>query len=40
VTANDGEDVEKEEYSSTTGEIAGYYSHSGNQAGSSSENWK
>jgi hypothetical protein len=34
-TADPEEDVEKEEYSS----IASWYYHSGNQSGSSSENW-
>ena len=34
-----GEDVEKEEHSSIAGGIAGLYNHSGNQSGSSSENW-
>ena len=33
------EDVEKEEHSSTAGGIARWYNHSGNQSGSSSENW-
>ena len=37
-TANAGEDVEKEKYSSTAGGIAGWYNHSGNQFGGSSEN--
>jgi hypothetical protein len=39
VTADAGEDVEKEEHSSIVGEIASLYNHSGNQSGSSSENW-
>jgi hypothetical protein len=39
VTANAGEDVEKEEYSSIVCGIASLYNHSGNQSGSSSENW-
>jgi hypothetical protein len=39
VTADAGEDVEKEEYSSIAGGIASWYSHSGNQFGGSSENW-
>jgi hypothetical protein len=39
VTADDGEDVEKEEHSSVVGGIASLYNHSGNQSGSSSENW-
>jgi hypothetical protein len=38
VTADAGEDVEKEEYSSTVGGIASLYNHSGNQSGDSSEN--
>jgi hypothetical protein len=39
VTADAGEDVEKEEHFSIVGEIASWYIHSGNQSGSSSENW-
>ena len=39
VTADAGEDVEKEEHSSIAGGIAGLYNHSGNQSGGSSENW-
>ena len=39
VTADAGEDVEKEEHSSIVGGIASLYNHSGNQSGSSSENW-
>jgi hypothetical protein len=39
VTANAGEDVEKEEYSSIVGGIASLYYQSGNQSGSSSENF-
>jgi hypothetical protein len=38
VTTDVGENVEKEEYSSTAGEIASWYNHSGNQACGSSEN--
>jgi hypothetical protein len=38
VTADAGEDVEKEEHSSIAGEIASWYNHSGNQLDSSSEN--
>jgi hypothetical protein len=38
VTADAGEDVEKEEHSSTVGGIASLYNHSGNQSGGSSEN--
>jgi hypothetical protein len=40
VTTHVGEDVEKEEHSSIAGGIANWYSHPGNQSGSSSENWK
>jgi hypothetical protein len=39
VTADAGEDVEKEEHSSIAGGIANLYNHSGNQSGDSSENW-
>jgi hypothetical protein len=39
VTADAGEDVEKEEHSSIAGRIASWYNHSGNQFGNSSENW-
>ena len=39
VTADAGEDVEKEEHSSIVGGIASLYNHSGNQSGCSSENW-
>jgi hypothetical protein len=39
VTADAGEDVEKEKHSSTVGGIASLYNHSGNQSGGSSENW-
>jgi hypothetical protein len=39
VTADAGEDVEKEEHSSISGVIASWYNHSRNQFGSSSENW-
>jgi hypothetical protein len=39
VTADAGEDVEKEKYSSIVGGIASLYNHSGNQSGGSSENW-
>jgi hypothetical protein len=38
VTADAGEDVEKEEHSSTVGGIASLYNHSGNQSGGFSEN--
>jgi hypothetical protein len=40
VTADVGEDMEKEEHSSTAGGTANWYNHSGNQSGGSSENWK
>jgi hypothetical protein len=39
VTANAGEDVEKEEHSSIAGGIANWYNHSGNQSSASSDNW-
>jgi hypothetical protein len=39
VTADAGEDVEKEEHSSIVGGIASLYNHSGNQSGGSSEIW-
>jgi hypothetical protein len=39
VTADAGEDVDKEEHSSIVGGIANLYNHSGNQSGCSSENW-
>jgi hypothetical protein len=39
VTANAGEDMEREEHSSIVGGIASLYNHSGNQSGGSSENW-
>jgi hypothetical protein len=39
VTADAGEDVEKEEHSSIVGGIESLYNHSGNQSGGSSENW-
>jgi hypothetical protein len=39
VTANAGEDVEKEGHSSIVFGITSWYKHSGNQSGSSSENW-
>jgi len=39
VTADIGEDVEKEEYSFIVGGIASWYNHSGNQSRGSSENW-
>jgi hypothetical protein len=39
VTADAGKDVEKEEHSSIVDGIASSYNHSGNESGSSSENW-
>ncbi|CXH21206.1 Plasmodium variant antigen protein Cir/Yir/Bir, putative [Plasmodium berghei] len=39
VTADAGEDVEKEERSSIAGGIASWYNHSGSQFGSTSEKW-
>jgi hypothetical protein len=39
VTADAGEDSEKEEHFSNVGGIASLYNHSGNQSGGSSENW-
>jgi hypothetical protein len=39
VTADAGEDVEKEELSFIVGGIASLYNHSGNQSGGFSENW-
>jgi hypothetical protein len=39
VTADAGEDMEKEEHSSIAGGIASLYNHSGNQCGGSSEDW-
>jgi hypothetical protein len=39
VTADVGEDVEKEEHSSIAGRTASWYNHSGNQFCGSSENW-
>jgi hypothetical protein len=39
VTADAGEDVEKEEHSSIAGETASLYNHSRSQSGGSSENW-
>jgi uncharacterized protein (UPF0303 family) len=39
VTADAGEGVEKEEYSSIAGGITIWYNHSGNESGNSSENW-
>jgi hypothetical protein len=40
VTADAGEDGEKEEHSSIASEIAIWYNHFGNQSGGSSENEK
>jgi hypothetical protein len=40
VKADADEDVEKEEHSSIAGRIASWQSHSGNQYGGSSENWR
>jgi hypothetical protein len=39
VTADAGEDVEKEERSSIAGGIESWNKYSGNQSGGSSENW-
>jgi hypothetical protein len=39
LTADAGEDVEKEKHSSILVEIASWYNHYGNQSGSSSNNW-
>jgi hypothetical protein len=39
VTADAGEDVEKEEHFSIAGGIASWYNHYGNLFGGSSENW-
>ena len=39
VTADAGKVVEKGEHSSIVGGISSLYNHSGNQSGSSSENW-
>jgi hypothetical protein len=39
-TADADDDVEKGEHSSIAGQIANWYSHSGNQSGTSSENWQ
>jgi hypothetical protein len=37
VKADAGEDVEKEEHSSTAGGIKRWYNHSGNQSGNSTD---
>jgi hypothetical protein len=39
VTADAGEDVEKEEHFSIIGGIASWYNYSETQSGGSSENW-
>jgi hypothetical protein len=39
MTADAGNDVEKEEHSSVIGDIASWYNHSGNQYGTSLGNW-
>jgi hypothetical protein len=39
VTADAGEDVEREEHSFIAGRIASWYKHSGNKFAGSSENW-
>jgi hypothetical protein len=39
VTADAGEDMEKEEHSSIGGGITSWYNHSGNQSSCCSENW-
>jgi hypothetical protein len=39
VTADPGDDVEKEEHSSISGGIASWYNHFEKQYGGSSENW-
>ena len=39
MTADAGEDAEKEEHFSTVGGVVNWYNHSGNQSGDSSENW-
>jgi len=39
VSADAGENVEKDEHSSIVGGIVNWYKHSGNQSGGSSENW-
>ena len=40
MTVHAGEDEEKEEHSSIASGIENWYNHSGNQSGSSLENWK
>jgi hypothetical protein len=39
VTADAGEDMEREEHSSIVGGVTSWYNHSVNQFGSYSENW-
>jgi hypothetical protein len=39
VTADAGEDVDKEKYSSIVGGMSSWYNHSGNMYGGSSGNW-
>ena len=39
MTIDAGEDVEKEEHSSTVGGVVNWYNYSGNQSGGSLENW-
>jgi hypothetical protein len=39
VTADAGEDVEKEKHSSIAGVLVNWYNHFGNQSSGSSENW-
>jgi hypothetical protein len=39
MTADTGEDLEKEEHFSIIGGVSSLYNQSGNQSGSSSENW-
>jgi hypothetical protein len=40
MTADAGQDVEKEEHFSIAGRIENWYNQSGNQSGGSSEYWK
>jgi len=39
VTADAGENVEKEKHSSIVGGITDWYNHPGNESGGASENW-
>jgi hypothetical protein len=39
VTADTGQDVEKEEHPSIAGETGSWFNHSGNQFGGYPENW-